>query len=300
MQFEELVELAITQSGASAQRPVIEKELLHFDILFCLDAAGLLDQLTFQGGTALRLCYGSNRLSEDLDFAGGLDFSAKALYEIKHCIEDYIGSRYGLPVDVKEPKSLLQEPDYQGLSVDTWRVSVVTSPARPDLPKQRIKLEIAAVDAYSRAPRPLKKHYNFLPTGYENTLVMTESMDEIVADKLVAFVASSKYIRYRDIWDLVWLEQQGARVDYDLVRSKLADYRLNDYEYLLSARLTELPRLIGDGIFSTEMRRFIPVDVQERTLNKPKFIAHVEISLREQLQSLRRSLYGEGGSAFQM
>ena len=125
-------------------------------------------------------------------------------------------------------------------------------------------------------------------------------MDEIVADKLVAFVSSSKYIRYRDIWDLVWLEQQGARVDYDLVRSKLTDCRLSDHGDLLSARIDELPCLIGDGTFSTEMRRFIPVDVQERTLDKPKFISHVEISLREQLQSFRRSLYGEGGSAFQM
>ncbi len=28
----------------------------------------LLEALTFQGGTALRLCYGLRRLSEDLDF----------------------------------------------------------------------------------------------------------------------------------------------------------------------------------------------------------------------------------------
>jgi predicted nucleotidyltransferase component of viral defense system len=79
MQFDELVAMAINQGGAAAQRPVIEKELLHFDILFCLDEAGLLDRLTFQGGTALRLCYGSNRLSEDLDFAGGEDFCAKLI-----------------------------------------------------------------------------------------------------------------------------------------------------------------------------------------------------------------------------
>ncbi|CDG92427.1 hypothetical protein XBP1_330002 [Xenorhabdus bovienii str. puntauvense] len=28
----------------------------------------------FQGGTSLSLCYGGNRFSEDLDFAGGKDF----------------------------------------------------------------------------------------------------------------------------------------------------------------------------------------------------------------------------------
>ncbi|HET6629122.1 MAG TPA: nucleotidyl transferase AbiEii/AbiGii toxin family protein, partial [Woeseiaceae bacterium] len=46
-------------------RPVVEKELLHYDILFALDTEGLLDPLTFQGGTSLRLCYGAQRFSED-------------------------------------------------------------------------------------------------------------------------------------------------------------------------------------------------------------------------------------------
>jgi len=73
--FANLAERAMVQAGRSHMRPVIEKELLHCDILFGLDRAGLLDELTFQGGTALRLCYGSPRFSEDLDFAGGRDFS---------------------------------------------------------------------------------------------------------------------------------------------------------------------------------------------------------------------------------
>lgn len=60
----------------SHMRAVVEKELLHYDLLFVLDRGGLLDNLTFQGGTALRLCYGSSRLSEDLDFLGGKDFSS--------------------------------------------------------------------------------------------------------------------------------------------------------------------------------------------------------------------------------
>ncbi len=49
-------------------RPVVEKEILHHDILWALNNAGLLKNLTFIGGTCLRDCYGSARLSEDLDF----------------------------------------------------------------------------------------------------------------------------------------------------------------------------------------------------------------------------------------
>ena len=50
------------------------KELLQYDILAAMQRAGFLDRLVFHGGTALRLCYGAVRLSEDLDFSGGKRF----------------------------------------------------------------------------------------------------------------------------------------------------------------------------------------------------------------------------------
>lgn len=70
-----LVDQGMKTGEHTHMRPVIEKELLHYDILFALDKERLLDQLTFQGGTSLRLCYGAVRFSEDLDFVGGRDFA---------------------------------------------------------------------------------------------------------------------------------------------------------------------------------------------------------------------------------
>ena len=70
---------------------------------------GLLDNLTFQGGTSLRLCYGAPRFSEDLDFVGGHDFASQQLMVIKDCIEHYIGKRYELEVTVKPPSALKKQ-----------------------------------------------------------------------------------------------------------------------------------------------------------------------------------------------
>ncbi len=65
--FDEIVDTALTNMQELAPlRIVVEKELLHHDILQVLSSAGLLKQLTFIGGTCLRACYGSSRLSEDL------------------------------------------------------------------------------------------------------------------------------------------------------------------------------------------------------------------------------------------
>ena len=46
-----------------ALQPVVEKEILHHDILREMAKAGFLRELTFIGGTCLRDCYGSPRLS---------------------------------------------------------------------------------------------------------------------------------------------------------------------------------------------------------------------------------------------
>ncbi len=69
--FDQLVLQAMKNKAELAPlRAVVEKELLHHDIIREMSVAGLLDTLTFIGGTCLRACYGSNRLSEDLDFTG--------------------------------------------------------------------------------------------------------------------------------------------------------------------------------------------------------------------------------------
>ena len=60
--------------GMGALLPVVEKELLHYRILSAMQDGGFFGPIVFQGGTSLRLCHGSPRYSEDLDFAGGTGF----------------------------------------------------------------------------------------------------------------------------------------------------------------------------------------------------------------------------------
>jgi len=79
-------------AGHVPMLPVIEKELLHYEILDDMDRHGFLGRLVFQGGTCLRLCYGSERYSEDLDFAGGPDFQADDLAGLGKILEGGIAA----------------------------------------------------------------------------------------------------------------------------------------------------------------------------------------------------------------
>jgi len=291
--FAALVDRAMSVPGLTHMRPVVEKELLHYDILFALDKEDLLDQLTFQGGTSLRLCYGAPRYSEDLDFAGGKDFSSEKAGEIGTCLEKHIGQRYGLEVRVKEPKDLRHDPQYGGVNVDKWQVSVVTAPERRDIPQQRIKIEVASIPAWTREPRSLHINYDFLPDGYGDTLILTETLNEIMADKLVSLVNTERYVRHRDIWDLRWLKQKNADVGIILVKKKLDDYRVGGYGDKLESMLERLPDIIRGDAFRNEMRRFLPVDVWERTLEKEKFSIFLTNEIIEMLEQTKRLLLGK-------
>lgn len=270
--FNKLVDLAMNLKGLGHMRPVIAKELLHYDILFALEKEGLLDELTFQGGTSLRLCYGASRFSEDLDFVGGQDFSTQKVLGIKDCIEKYIGKRYGLDVVVKEPKDMAREVNYLDIKVDKWQIRITTTPEKKDLPAQRVKLEIANVPAYSRLPLALQQNYEFLPDGYEDILIMTESLDEIMADKIISLVNCQKYVRHRDIWDLRWLKQRGAKLNENYILAKIKDYKVDNYQEKLKLMINRLSEIVHSEAFINEMSRFIPMDAQERTFKKGKFL----------------------------
>ncbi|MBK0098404.1 nucleotidyl transferase AbiEii/AbiGii toxin family protein [Erwinia sp. S63] len=291
--FADLVGQAMASAELDGMRNVVEKELLHYDILFCLDREGLLQNLAFQGGTSLRLCYSGNRFSEDLGFAGGFSFSGTDLKNLKSCIEDYLGTRYGLEVAVKEPAELRNEPGYEEIRIDKWQVSVTTAPERRDMPKQRIKIEIANIPAYTRKPLSLTRNYSFLPDGYSDTLVMCESLDEIMSDKLISLAATTRYIRYRDLWDLPWLLQQNAFYDIDLVKKKINVYKIPDYDVLLSQRIQSIGSIVGDGRFYNEMKRFLPQQVFDRTLGRKDFITYASERLSSLLVSLQNELSGK-------
>lgn len=288
--FDELTALAMSSPGHAHMRPVIQKELLHYDILYCLDNAGLLDRLTFQGGASLRLCHGSPRYSEDLDFVGGEDFSRRRLGPIKDCIERYIGRRYGLEVSVREPGDLRGDREYADLKIDKWQVTVTTDPGHSDIPRQRVKIEVASLNAYSREPRAVQLNYEFLPEGYGDTIVLTESLDEVMADKLVSLVNTTGYVRNRDIWDLRWLKRQGAQPRTEWVRNKVRDYRVDNYGEKLALMLERLPEIIQGDVFQREISRFIPLEVEERTLGKSKFKQLLTVEVSDLLERTRLAI----------
>ena len=233
--FDELVNEAIRgRAELSSLRPVVEKELLHHDILRELSGAGLLTGLTFIGGTCLRACYGSPRLSEDLDFTGGSNFQRSDLAELGSILTDRLRTRYDLPVRVSEPVKT-------GGNVSTWKLVIETRPGQKHLPAQRIHLDICAIPSHDPHPMMLRTLYG-LDLGTSGLILQAQSREEILADKIVAVAFRENRLKNRDLWDIAWLARQGIELPAHLIPLKIGDHKREVAEFitLLEQRLTAL------------------------------------------------------------
>lgn len=260
--FDVLVDKVLVQdTGLSVLRTAVEKEILHHDIIRIMNGAGFLEKLAFMGGTCLRMCYGSSRLSEDLDFTGGFDFSKDELTDFSAILKEKIGKKYGLDVTVTEPRR-------EEGNTDTWKIKVITQPERPDFPAQKINIDICRLPARDRKVRMLNNHYG-MDFGTGDLLLYAESMEEILCDKLIAFANRPNRVKNRDLWDIFWLSRKGVQKNESLLSQKLSDRRIDGetYRKKYAARLAEING--GQKHFLEEMKRFLLPGCLSETFTSP-------------------------------
>ena len=279
-------------------KTTVEKELLHYEIIATMAKNGFLKKLTFQGGTCLRMMYGSNRLSEDLYFAGGHDFNFEQLETLKKCLQAELSKKHNLKINVTHP-NFEKLKEKENIKVGRWKVSIETAPENKSAPWQKIKLEVATVAAHTSSLRPMIKTYQQMPDGYQSILVNCESLEEIAADKFVA-LALRRSIKARDVWDLTWLYQQKVEADPQLVMSKFNDYQSENSVEILESRLVELPHYMDSGEFEREMERFLMASVARTSIHQQGFIDYVKDTVSRQGRKLLAELDNSINTHFKM
>ena len=264
--FDEHLRFAVDNAGHRFSPDIVAKELLHFDLLRGISESPLGDHLIFQGGTALRICYQGDRLSEDLDFVCGLGNAEPLVIEpLVTILHQQMTERYGLTFEkVKGPKG---QDLTDRAQLKRWEF-VITVPLQER--KQRIRVEVCNVPAHDALPKLVRPSYPQLEM-MEPIVLQVESEREIMADKIIA-LAARPWVKYRDVWDLKQLTDRGLEPDQGLIRIKAADYGLTALG-LCQGLVGVQSRLQSPEVrrgFVAEMTRFVSTSMGTRLERQPQ------------------------------
>lgn len=230
------------------------------------------------GGTA---CFKTSLFKAGLHYVSATDrndiaktsISLPAISSIRSPLDDFSRTlrcdllrSYDTEVSVREPKIV---NDLDGVGMRRWTVSVNTNIARPDLPKQRIKLEIASVPAHTSTVRRVAVNYPELAGMYDDLAIRCQTLEEILADKLISFSATDTHIRHRDLWDIPWIVRE-QEIDFPavaaLVAAKHGDYLCPvPLSSMIAVGMQRAHVCYADGSFTGQMQRFLSPAVLNRT-----------------------------------
>lgn len=185
-----------------------EKEYLQYVFLNAISKYP--DNFVFKGGTCLRICYGLERASEDLDFSTNL-----AIKEVKDIMKKCLKDFELLNINYK----IYSEKEFQGNFRVEVRFEAILYSDRPnsantlkiDFNKQKVKHKAAKVAAKLFSDVPLF------------TLFVLDEK-EIFAEKIRALVNRKQS---RDMYDLWILMNKGAEVNKKLIKEKLKEEKSN-------------------------------------------------------------------------
>jgi predicted nucleotidyltransferase component of viral defense system len=188
------------------EREWILREHLQRLVLYVMARSGLYAKYTLQGGTALRLVYGSPRLSLDLHFTfeGDINGAVKDSEEIRNQVERLLASE-NIKVHVSGSKF-----DVVG---GFYRYFLVFDTQRLLGRKTRIKVEVLR-RRYSSSYYELKTVGVSFPSSTV-VGVRVKRLGCILADKVCSLAGGwhKGFIRWRDVFDIYWAREKGATLD---------------------------------------------------------------------------------------
>ena len=201
------------------------KEIMQEIVLCGLSRAGFFKEAAFYGGTALRIFYGLDRFSEDLDFSLeqiNLDFDLCSYFPV---LEKEVKA-FGLNVEIQEKQktkdsnirsAFLKGNTKEHLLLFYADERVVGSVAKNEVVK--IKFE---VDTNPPAFATYEHKYRLLPVPYEIRLY---DMPSLFAGKIHAVICRGwqSRIKGRDLYDYIFYLSKAVTVNQRHLRARLID-----------------------------------------------------------------------------
>ena len=206
------------------------KEVVQEIVLCGLARANFFQKTAFYGGTALRIFYGLDRFSEDLDFsliAPDWDFQQEEyLPMVEKELASY-GFHFTAEVKVKTKDSAIRSAFVKGNTREHILLCYADERlARTIIGSEQIKIKLEL----DTAPPPyagFERQFRLLPIPYEVNLY---DMPSLFAGKIHAVIcrAWKNRVKGRDLYDYVFYIGRNTPVNLKHLNARLMDSRFED------------------------------------------------------------------------
>lgn len=201
------------------------KKVIQEIVLCGLSRSGFFDKTAFYGGTALRIFYGLDRFSEDLDFSltsKGQDFDLKSYFPV---LEKEVRS-FGLNVEIiekeKSKDSTIKSAFPKGNTKEHLLLFYEDEKAAKGVASnEAVKIKFK-VDIDPPKYASFENRYRLLPTPYAIRLY---DMPSLFAGKIHAVLcrAWQNRVKGRDLYDYVFYLSRNAAVNRIHLRERLVE-----------------------------------------------------------------------------
>ena len=191
------------------------REITQEVVLAALGRGDFFKHALFQGGTCLRIFYGLNRFSEDMDFIlrhPAVDFQLKS--HLSNLTDEL--SAYGYNIEITDRnkadsavKSAFLKDNSLGKVINLQQRNQIGQTA-----KIRIKLEVD-----TNPPTGSGHELKYLDFPFVST-VTVQDRPSLLAGKLHAILCRG-YVKGRDWYDFIWYSSQNIGINYKFLSSAI-------------------------------------------------------------------------------
>ena len=207
------------------------KEVMQEIVLCGLSKAGFFNEAAFYGGTALRIFYGLDRFSEDLDFSLLVKDKEFDLSKYFPVLKEVVSS-YGLDVDIelknKTKDSYVKSAFLKGDTIEHFLLFYPNDLVEGINKNEKVKIKFE-IDTMPPGLATYETKYRLLPTPYGVKLYDESSL---FSGKIHAVICRSwkSKVKGRDLYDYIFYLSRKSKYNLPHLREKLIDSGFIDKE----------------------------------------------------------------------
>lgn len=244
------------------------KEVMQEIVLCGLSKAGFFDESAFYGGTALRIFYGLDRFSEDLDFSllvKNKDFNIEKYFPILKDTVQSFGLNINFELKNKTNDSNIQSTFLKGDTIEHFLLFYPNELVQGINKNEKVKIKFE-IDTMPPGLATYETKFRLLPIPYSVKLYDEASL---FSGKIHAIICRSwkSRVKGRDLYDYVFYLSKNTKFNLLHLREKLIE----------SEFISRDIEITCDSVKEMLLNRFNEIDYNEAKADVIPFIKDISV-----------------------